>query len=65
MIQTYPSKGVHKNMLKAWYFTKNHRCIDDNLQFQTNILKNGIGQIILIVVLMLNLWFKFQIEIVD
>ena len=44
-IQTHPSKGVQKNILKAWDFTKNKLCqkyIDDNLQkiFRTNILEN-------------------------
>ena len=53
----HPSKGVHENMLKAWDFTKNnfhHRCTDNNLQkmFRTNILGNGTGQILLIVVWM-------------
>ena len=57
-------------MLKAWYFTKNklcHRCIDNNLQkiLRTNILENGTGQILLIVVLMVDLWLKLQMEIVD
>ena len=38
---THASKGVHKIMLKTWYFTKNklyHRCIDNNWQkiFRTN-----------------------------
>ena len=30
--QMHPSKGVHKNMLKAWYFTKIklcHSCIEE------------------------------------
>ena len=45
-IQTYPSKSVQRNMLKAWDFTKNklcQRCFDNNLQkiFQKNILENG------------------------
>ena len=62
-------KGVQKNMLKAWNFTKNkicHRIFDNNLQklFRTKI-KNSKGQILLIVVLMVSLWFKIQMEIVD
>ena len=70
IIQAHPSKGVQKNMLKAWYFSKNklcHRCIDNNLQknFRPNILENGTGQILLIVVLMVNLWLKLQMVIVD
>ena len=67
----YLSKGVQKNMLKAWDFTKNrlcHRYFDNNLQ---KIFSNkysseyGTGQIVLIVVLMVSLWFNFQIIIVD
>ena len=69
-IQTHPSKGVEKNMLKRWDFIKNkpcHRHFDRNLQkiFRTNILDNGTGQIFLIVVLMVVLWLKLQIEKVD
>ena len=69
-IQTHPSKGVQKNMLKALDFTKNklcHRYFDNNLQkiFRTNILENGTGQMLLIVVLMVALWLKLQMEIVD
>ena len=57
-------------MLKAWDFTKNklyHRCTDNNLQniFRENVLESGTGQILLIVVLMVNLCLKFQMEIVD
>ena len=57
-------RGVPKNMLKVWDFTKNklyHRYFDSHLQkmFRTNILKNGKGQIFLIVVLMVGLWLKF------
>ena len=56
----HPSKGIQKNMLKAWDFTKNklcHRYFDNNLQkmSRTNILDNGTGQILLIVVLMASL----------
>ena len=66
----YPFKGVQKNMLKAQDLTKNklsQRYFDSNLQrlFRTNILDSGTGQIILIVVLMLRLWLKLQMEIVD
>ena len=57
-------RGVPKNMLKVWDFTKNklyHRYFDNYLQkmFRTNILKNGKGQISSIVVLMVGLWLKF------
>ena len=46
LIQTHPSKGVHKNMLKTWDFTKDKPCqkyFDNNLQkiFQANIRENG------------------------
>ena len=56
----HSSKGIQKNMLKAWDFTKNklcHRYFDNNLQkmSRTNILDNGTGQILLIVVLMVSL----------
>ena len=69
-MQTLPSKGAQKNILKAWDFTKNklcHRYFDNNLQkiFRTNILENGTGQILLIVVLMVDLWLKLQIETID
>ena len=52
-------------MLKAWDFTK--IITDNNLQkiFETNILEDGIGYMLLIVVLMVGLWLKLQIEIVD
>ena len=70
IIQTHPSKDVYKNMLKTWYFTKNklcHRCIDNNFQknFRTSILENYTGQILLIVVFMVNLWLKLQMEAND
>ena len=57
-------------MCKAWDFIKNklyHRYFDNNLQkiFQTNIVENGSEQIILIVVLMVDLWLKHKMEIVD
>ena len=47
---THLPKGIQKNMLKAWDFTKNtlsHRYFDNNLQkiFRKNILENGTGQI--------------------
>ena len=63
-------KSIHKNMLKACNVTKNklcHRYFDNNLQkkFRTNIFEKGTGQILLIVVLMVNLWLKLQMEIVD
>ena len=59
----HPSKCVQKNILKTWDFTKNklcHRYFDNNSQkiFRTNILENGIRQIILIVVLMDGLLFN-------
>ena len=62
------SKGVQKNMLKAWDFIKNklcHRYFDKKLKkiFCTNILENGTGQILLIVVLMISMWLKLQMEI--
>ena len=60
ILQTYSSKAIQKNMLKAWNFTKNklqHRCFDNNLQkiFRTNIFENATGQRLLIVVLMARL----------
>ena len=66
----YPSKGVQNNMLKAWDFTENklcYRCFENNLQkiFQTKILENDTGQIAFIVVLLVGLWLKFQMERVD
>ena len=59
MYQTLSSKDVQKNMLKTYKFTKNklrHRCFHNNLQkiFQTNILENGTGQTLLMVVLMIS-----------
>ena len=70
ILQTHSSKGVQKNMLKAWNFTKKkicHRCFDNILQkpFETKPLKNSNGQILLIVILMVGLWLKLQMEIVD
>ena len=44
ILQTHPSKGAKKNMLKAWSFTKNkicHRWFDNNW-------KNSSGHILLI-----------------
>ena len=66
----YPFKGIQKNMLKARDLTKNKLCqryFDSHLRrlFRTNILDSGTGHIILIVVLMLRLWLKLQMEIVD
>ena len=57
-------------MVKAWDFTKNKLCqryFDNNLQkiFRTYIFENGTGQILLIVILMVGLWLRFQMEIVD
>ena len=57
-------------MMKARDFTENklcHKYFDKNLQksFQTHILENGTGQILLIVVLMVGLWLKLELEIVD
>ena len=57
-------------MLKASDFTKNEFCyrnFDNNLQktFRINILEIGAGQILLIVVLMIDLWLKLQMEMVD
>ena len=57
-------------MLKAWHFIKNklcHRLIDNNWQkiFRTNIFENGTGQIVLIVILMVDLWLKLQMETVE
>ena len=56
----HPSKGVQKNMLKAWNFTKNkirHICFDNNLQklFLRKILIDINGQMFLIVALMVDL----------
>ena len=70
MAQTQSPKGVQKNILKAWNPTKNelcHRHFDNNLQkiFRTNIPEIGTGQILLIIVLMVGLWLKFQMEMVD
>ena len=55
--QTHSSKGAQKMMLKGWNFTKNSLCktdFDNNLPkiFQTNVLENGTGQILLIVISM-------------
>ena len=57
-------------MVKARDFTKNklyHRYFGNNLQkiFRANILENGTGQILLIIVLIVGLWLKLQVEIVD
>ena len=50
-------------MLNALGFTKNklcQRCNDNNLQkiLRANTVENGTGQILLIVVLIVDLWFK-------
>ena len=60
ILQAYPSRGVQKNMQKAWNFTKNklrHRCFENSLSktFPTNMLDNGTGQILYIVVLIVGL----------
>ena len=60
ILKAHLSKGVQKNILKAWNFTKNklhHRCFDNDLQknFRTNILESDTKQIILSVVLMVGL----------
>ena len=57
-------------MLKAWNFVKTkscHRYFDNVLQkiFQTNCFENSTGEILLIVVLMIGLKLKVQMEIVD
>lgn len=59
-LQTHLSKVVHKNMLKTWSFMKNnlhHGCFCINLQkiFQTNIIENFTGQMLLMVALMVDL----------
>ena len=58
--QKYLSKGVQKNTLKAWNFTKYkfcYRSFDNSLQksFRTNILESNAAQILLTVVLMVGL----------
>ena len=63
------SKNNFLIMLKVWDFTKkrlHNRYLDNNLQkiFRRNIFQNGTGQIILIIVLMVGLWLKLQMEIV-
>ena len=70
IIQTHPSKGVQKNLLKALDFNKNKlsdRYFNNNLQkiFQTNILEKGTWKKLLIVVVMIGLRLKLQIEIID
>ena len=70
ILQTHSFKGVQKNMLKVWHFTKNkicRRCFDNILQklFRTKIFKNSNGQILLIVVLLFGLWLNLQMERVD
>ena len=57
-------------MLKALDFTKKklcHKYFDSNLSkiFQTNILENGIEHILFIVVLIVGIWLKLQMELVD
>ena len=57
-------------MLKARDFNINKLCqrhFDNNLQktFRTNNLEIGTGQILLILVLMIDLWLKLQMEMVD
>ena len=69
-MQMHPATGVQKNMLKAWDFTKNklgHRYFNKKSKkiFRTNNLENGTGQILLVVVLMISIWLKLQMEIVN
>ena len=57
-------------MLKAWDFSKKNSATDALILicrkiFRANILENGTGQMLLIVVLMVGLWLKFQMKIVD
>ena len=57
-------------MLKAWNFTENktsHKYFDNNLKkiFRKKILKDSKRQKILIIALMIGLWLKPQMEIVD
>ena len=66
----HPSKGVQKNILKAWNFAKNkicHRYFDNNFKklFWTKILKISNRQILLKIVLMVGLVLKIEMEIVD
>ena len=56
-LQAHPSKGVQKNMLKAWNFNKHklcHRYLKKNCR--TNILQSNTAQLLLIVVLMVGLF---------
>ena len=58
--QTHLSRGIEKNMLKAWNFITYkfcHRSFDNNLKknFRTNILESNTTQILLIVVSMVGL----------
>ena len=55
------SKGVQKNVLKAWNFTKNtfhQRSFDNKLSkgFRTNILENATRQMLRKVTLMVGLY---------
>ena len=70
IIQTHPSEGVQKNMLKSWDFTKNklcHKYFENNLQkiYRTNILKKWHQTNTFDSFLMVGLWLKLQTEIVD
>ena len=63
----FPQKALRRIMLQEWNFTKNkicHRCFDNNLQkvFPTKVLENSNG--LLIVILMVHLRLKLQIELV-
>lgn len=54
ILQSLRPNGVQKNMIKPRNLTKNkvyHRYFDNNFQqvFETNMLDNGAGQILLIV----------------
>ena len=57
ILQAHPFKGVQKNMLKTWNFSKRklfHRYFDNDLQknCRTNILQSDTAQLLLTVVLM-------------
>ena len=58
ILQAHPSKGVQKNMLKSWNFTKinsANRCFDSILWkiFRKNILENGIGEMVLMLAILI------------
>ena len=66
IIQTRPPKKCSEEYAESMGLLC-HRCFDYNLQknFRTDIPENGTGQILLIVFLMVGLWLKFQMVIVD